>query len=138
MSSIFQIWGANLLLTCLKYRRFIFISPSTGKNYKFYNLDIYPRATLTTKFLKNPLLNILSFLTQETREARSSSKSLLHLDYIQNFQKGPLCTIFESEYFLQKWSIFSERQSVRFIPNLRNHWKYFYRKDSWNSTKKRG
>ena len=57
----FKKWGAILLFTCLKFRRFIFISPSIGKNYKFYNLDLYPRATLTTKFLKNQLLNIWSF-----------------------------------------------------------------------------
>ena len=38
------------------------------------------------------------FLLTRGERAKASSKSVLHLGYSQNFQKGPRCTIFESEY----------------------------------------
>ena len=37
------------------------------------------------------------YLTRGER-AKANSKSVLHLGYVQDFQKGPRCTIFECEY----------------------------------------
>ena len=39
------------------------------------------------------------YFWREEREAKASSKSVLHLDYSQIFQKGPRCTIFERTIF---------------------------------------
>ena len=61
--------------------------------------DISPRKFKKRGTLKMVSKRLKDHYWREERGAKASSKSVLHLDYSQNFQKGPRCTIFEPAIF---------------------------------------